>query len=61
MLGLMCLAQGHNAEIPVRLGPAALHLESSTLPPSHCAIESSQTFSGQKQKYMQDKGLPFTS
>ena len=36
-LGYMCLAQGHNAVTPVRLEPAALCLESSTLPLSHCA------------------------
>ena len=31
-LGLMCLAQRHNAVTPVRLEPAAFGLESSTLP-----------------------------
>ena len=36
-LGLMCLAQGHNAVTPVRLEPAALWLESSAPPLSHCA------------------------
>ena len=32
----MCLAQEHIAVTPVRLEPAASHLESSTLPLSHC-------------------------
>ena len=36
--GLMCLAQGHKAVTPVRLKTLQpLHLESSTLPLSHCA------------------------
>ena len=34
--GLMCLAQGHNSKTPVRLKPATLGLELSTLPQSHC-------------------------
>ena len=33
----MCLAQGHNAVMQVRLQPAALDLESSSLPLRHCA------------------------
>ena len=36
-LGLMCLAQEHNAVTSVRLEPAAIGLGSSTLPLSHCA------------------------
>ena len=46
-LGLMCLAQGHNAMMPMRLEPAALGLESSILPLSHCApytVEVSKVF-----------------
>ena len=35
--GLMCLPQGHNAVTLMRLEPATLGLESSTLLLSHCA------------------------
>ena len=35
-LGLMSLAQGHNAVTLVRLKPVALGRESSTIPLSHC-------------------------
>ena len=35
-LGLMCLAQGHNAVMLVRLDPRHFGLEASTLPLSHC-------------------------
>ena len=35
--GLMCLAQGHNAVMLVRLKPTILGLQSSILPLSHCA------------------------
>ena len=38
----MCLAQGHNAVLPVRLEPQPLNLKSSTLPLSHHAPQKEQ-------------------
>ena len=37
----LCLAQGHNAVMPMRLNPAPLDLQTSTLPLSHQLMLSS--------------------